>query len=121
MRRLTLLFFMFLFVGSSFAVDPVEYEEIPLQVSFDDPTLGSGPIRRAPIRVPSIGINGNTLYFFTPCDGCTLFLYDEDGEIAYSIIIPENSSTINLPYFLVGEYEIEIVRGRFSFHGFICL
>lgn len=121
MRRLTLLFFMCVLVGTSFADDPINYDEIPLEVSIFDPTNCGGPIRRAPIRIPSIGINGNTLYFFTPCDGCTLFLYNEEGEIAYSMIIPENSTTVTLPSFLFGEYEILIRRGNYCFRGIIDL
>lgn len=121
MKRLTVLLFMFLLVGSSFADDPINYEEIPLQVSLVDPALNQGPIRRSPVHAPSIGIDGYTLYFITPCDGCTLRLINEDGEMVLNMIIPENSSTIPLPSFLFGEYEIQIVRGNFCFSGYIYL
>ena len=110
---------MFLLVGSCFADDPITYEEIPLQVSIVDPDANEAPIRRSPVHVPTIGIDGNTLYFITPCDGCTLRLINEDGEVVCNMIIPENSSTISLPSFLFGEYEIQIVRGNYCFYGYI--
>ena len=119
MRRLVVLLFMFLLVGSSFADEPITYEEIPLQVSIVDPDANEAPIRRSPVHVPTIGIDGYTLYFITPCDGCTLRLIDEDGEMVINMITSEDYSTINLPSYMFGEYEIQIIRGNYCFYGYI--
>lgn len=97
------------------------YEEIVLHVNFDDPILHDKPVKRSPIRIPSISINDHTLYFYSSCDGCTLRLYDEKGDLVVNLIIPENSSTINLPSFLTGEYEIQILKGNYCFYGYIKL
>ena len=96
-------------------------EEIVLQVGIIDPTEQNSPIKRSPIRVPSVGIDGYTLYFNTPCDGCRLQLFNEDGEMQYTITIPEKSESIELPAYLTGEYEIQIIRGRYCFYGNITL
>ena len=96
-------------------------EGIVLYVGIIDPTKPDGPVKRSPIRIPSVSIDGHTLYFNTPCDGCTLRLINEDGEVVYNMIIPENSSAISLPSFLFGEYEIQIVRDNYCFYGYINL
>ena len=96
-------------------------EKVILYTNFDDPTKPEGPIRRSPIRVPSISIDDHTLYFNSSCDGCTLRLYNEEGDLVVNLIIPDNSSTISLPSFLTGEYEIQIIRGNYCFYGYIKL
>ena len=95
--------------------------EVILHVNLDDPNLHGKPIKRSPIRVPSISIDDHTLYFNSSCDGCTLRLYNEEGDLVVNLIIPDNSSTINLPSYLTGEYEIQIIRGNYRFYGYIDL
>ena len=95
--------------------------EVILHVNLDDPNLHGKPIKRSPIRVPSISIDDHTLYFNSSCDGCTLRLYDEEGDLVVNLIIPDNSSTISLPSFLTGEYEIQIIRGNYCFYGYVNL
>ena len=96
-------------------------EGIVLYVGIIDPTKPDGPVKRSPIRIPSVSIDGHTLYFNTPCDGCRLQLFNEDGKLQYVITIPENSESIELPSYLTGEYEIQIIRGRYCFYGYITL
>ena len=96
-------------------------EEIVLQVGIIDPTEQNDPIKRSPIRIPSVRIEDHTLYFITSCDGCRLRLFNEDGELQYVITIPENSESIELPSYLTGEYEIQFIRGRYCFYGYITL
>ena len=55
----------------------------------------------------------------TSCDGCILRLINEDGDVEYAIEIPENTSTITLPFYLYGEYELQILRGNYCFFGFV--
>ena len=93
--------------------------EVPLHVRMVDPIKPTKPIKRAPVKAPSLSISDHTLYFNTSCDGCTLQLINEDGEIEYGIIIPENTSTITLPFYLAGEYELQIIRGNYCFCGYI--
>jgi hypothetical protein len=46
-------------------------------------------------------------------------LVNEDGDVEYAIEIPENTSTITLPFYLYGEYELQILRGNYCFFGFV--
>ena len=102
-------------------VDESIGEKIVLHIGIIDPTKPDGPIKRSPIRIPAINIDDHTIYFVTSCDGCTLRLINEENDIVVDMIVPEKSSSINLPSFLFGEYEIQIVRGNYCFYGYINL
>ena len=86
-----------------------------------DPTVIKGNGGRAPIVIPTLYMEGYNILFQTPCDGCTLQLVSEDGEIEYSVVIPEGTETLTLPSDLSGEYELRIIRGQFCFWGYIVL
>ena len=87
-------------------VDPSEYHD-------DDP--------RSPILIPEVDLEGYTLTFYTPCDGCVLRLLDENDNVVYSTVIPTGTTSIVLPSYLSGNYEIQIVQGNIYFYGNIYL
>ena len=95
------------------------FDDLSLQVRLIDPSLPAKGIKRSPAKVPSLSIFDHTLYFATSCDGCILRLINEDGDVEYAIEIPENTSTITLPFYLYGEYELQILRGNYCFFGFV--
>lgn len=92
-----------------------------LQVRIFDPTLEMPPVKRTPDMFPVIGIDNRTLTFDTSCDGNILRLANEDGDIEYSTVIPSNTVTLELPSYLEGEYEIQIIRDNLCFYGYITL
>lgn len=101
-----------------------EPEQVDLQVSIDNPTSQNSGPHKAPPRVPSFQIptvflDGNTLYFDMPCNGCTLQLVDEDDFVVYSVTIPEGSTEWELPEAISGEFVLQIIRGRYCFFGWI--
>lgn len=95
------------------------WNQLYLQVKIVDPTPHSDPIKRSPVVIPSLYLEGYTLQFETPCDCCTLKLVNEDGDVEYSIVIPEGTTSITLPLYLSGEYELQIIRGQFCFYGYV--
>ena len=95
------------------------FDELSLQVRLVDPSKPLKPIKRSPAKAPSLSILDHMLYFATSCDGCILRLINEDGDVEYAIEIPENTSTITLPFYLYGEYELQILRGNYCFFGFV--
>jgi hypothetical protein len=97
------------------APDP---EQVPLRVKPVNP-INTKPINRSPVMAPTLCIEDHTLYFITPCDGCLLQLLNEDGDVEFAIEIPEESETLTLPFYLEGEYELQIVRGQYCFYGYI--
>lgn len=96
-------------------------DDIDLEVGIVDPTGSYEPVEKSPVLVPSIGIEDYTLFFNTPCDGCTLRLLDENDAIVYSTIIPTGTTSLVLPSYLSGEYEIQIIQSNIYFWGYILL
>ena len=96
-----------------------ETEQVELHVKKLNPVQTTGPIRRSPVMAPSLSLEDHTLYFNTPCDGCTLQLINEDGDVEVDLIIREDTTTITLPFYMEGEYLIQIIRGNYCFYGFI--
>lgn len=93
-------------------------ELLDLQVNIIDPGNNSGQHRNP---IPSISIEDHTLYFNTPCDGCVLRLLDEDGEEVYSTVIPTSCTSLVLPSYLSGEYELQIIQGNICYYATINL
>ena len=98
--------------------DPIEW-----QVGINhNPITGGGVIRKAPPKLPTLPeaiLSGNVLSFVDSHAEYTLYIIDEDGEEVYEVFIPENTSTIALPLYLSGEYELQLVRGNWYFYTYI--
>lgn len=94
---------------------------IAFNVRYADPNYGKDGQHRGPVQIPEISLDGNSLFFNTSCDGCTLRLLDENGIVVYSIIIPTGTTSMVLPSNLSGEYEIQIIQGNLYFYGYIFL
>ena len=118
-RLLLFALMMALLPLSSLRVSAENPDDIDLEAGYDDPDLDQNDYPRSPILIPHVGIDGYTLTFYTPCDGCTLRLLDESGNVVYTTVIPIGATTLVLPSYLSGEYRIEIIQGVFCFWGYI--
>ncbi len=96
-----------------------ELEQVDLEVSIWDSTTQKGGIGRSPVQIPTVFLDGFTLYFDEPCDDCTIQLLDEDEEVVYSVVLPNGTTEWELPELASGEYELQIIRGRYCFWGWI--
>ncbi|MBQ5981841.1 MAG: DUF3244 domain-containing protein [Prevotella sp.] len=96
-------------------------ESIDFQVSFDEngPLYPSYP--KSPIMPPSVSLDDHTLYFDTPCDGCTLNIVDENDVVVYTLFIPTGTTSLVLPSTLSGEYVLQIIRSNYLFWGYVTL
>ena len=121
MRKVIVFFSLFLIATMCIASVQKSGEVVPLQVGILDPTTPHEPIGRGPVVVPSISLEDHTLFFITPCDGCTLRLLDDNDNVVYSTVIQTNTTSLVLPSTLSGEYEIQIIRGNICFYGYINL
>lgn len=117
MKKVILSLVLLLFASFSQARALSLWSHLSLQVRFDDPTIQEVPIGRSPVSIPSLSLEGYDLLFNTPCDGCTLRIVNEDGDIEYSIVIPAHTSSLTLPHSLSGEYELQIIQGQYCFYG----
>ena len=94
---------------------------IDFSVEGVDPTTTGNPLPRTPILIPSVSIEDYTLYFNTPCDGYVLRLVDEFDNVVYSTVIPVGATSLVLPSYLSGTYELQIIAGIYCFYGDITL
>lgn len=111
---------LFFYLLSVFALN-ANAGNVELNVTWDDPTNIGYPIPKSPVLVPEVSLEDHTLYFFTPCDGCTLNIVDENDDVVYTLVIPSGTTSLALPSDLSGEYELQIIRGNYCFWGTITL
>ena len=110
--------FIFSFVQTAVLADG---EPIMLGVTIDDPEQNFPSYPKTPIVPPSVSLDDHTLYFATPCDGCTLNIVDGNGVVVYTIVIPTGTTSLVLPATLSGEYGLQIISGIYLFFGTIDL
>lgn len=106
------------FITSAFVTSQVDY--LNLQVTDINPTNPDIP-HKGLVEIPSISLDNHTLYFDTPCDGCTLNIVDSNNVVVYTIVIPTGTTSLVLPATLFGEYELQIICGNYLFYGKIDL
>ena len=97
------------------------FENVYLHVRKVDSADSAKSVKRSSVKTPSLSLENHTLYFNTSCDGCTLQLLDESGNVKYTKVIPENTSNITLPSDMAGGCELQIIRGQYCFYGVIDL
>ncbi|MBR0262366.1 MAG: hypothetical protein IJQ60_00610 [Prevotella sp.] len=95
--------------------------DINLGVRYVDPEQGENGSQRLPVLIPHVGIDDYTLIFYTPCDGCILRLLDENENVAFTTVIPDGTTSLILPSYLSGDYQLQIVSGYLCFYGFVSL
>ena len=87
-----------------------EGKKLPLRAKTNTDDNGE-PDRRT--LIPEVTLQGNTLHFITPCNGCTFRLVQND-IVYYSIAITGNTLTIPSTY--SGTYELQIVSEGYIFY-----
>ena len=120
MKRFFLILFMAVSLPTCLSVNAQEVE-IPLTA---EKVIKSGEIEkpaRGPVGIPSVSIDGYTLYINSSHPDCTVQLVDEDDEVVYEVFVAENVSTIQLPTVYSGEYRLNILWGNWCFWGYINL
>ena len=118
MKKLSLCIVLLLLASFGQAEIQSMWSQIFLQTRIEDPTI-QVPIRRGPVSIPLLYKDGHNLQFETPCDDCILQLVNEEGDLAYSVSIPANTTILTLPSYLSGVYELQIIRGQYCFYGYV--
>lgn len=86
-----------------------EGKKLPLRAKTNTDDNGKPPKR---FLIPEVTLQGNTLYFITPCNGCTFRLV-QDNNTCYEMEI--TGSTLIIPNIFTGMYELQIVSGEYIF------
>ena len=93
---------------------------IDLHVGYDDEIAIKKGIGRSPVQIPSIYIDGHTIYLNGYAfDEVQIVATDEngDGYTVYSSVVSEGAETVEIPDDIAGEYEIRLCRGGYYFYG----
>ena len=114
-KKLLTLFCILAMPAFMNAVNPHSGLPIPFQSGRIKPTKPDFP--KSPVLAPTVYIDGNVLTFETPCDGCVLQLVDEDSDVVYTIVIPVDTTTLVLPSYLEGTFELQIIDGEWLFYA----
>lgn len=114
-----LLFILLLLTDVSYA-GIQSYVLIPFEVCISDPSAPPKPRPKSPINVPTVVLDDHQLIFQSAHPAYTLYLYEEE-VLVYSTEISPDSTIVNLPSWLSGEYEIQLYMGECSYYfcGFI--
>lgn len=94
--------------------DNMEYLQLQVTSKEDIDTKSSNIPSFAPIRKPTIGISGNTLYLYGQFSEITLELVENDVTV-YSTIVEANTNAVTLPDGMPGIYELRLNNGRFIY------
>lgn len=76
------------------------------------------PILKGIVFAPEVTMQGNTIYFLTPCDGYGFRLV-RDNIIKYSTEIDDD--TLTIPDTIHGTYELQILIGNYIFYTKVTL
>ena len=96
------------------------FDPIPLDVGNDDPSTTIPPLGKSPMQIPVICQDGNEIIFESSHADYTLSLVTNDMVI-YSVYVPSSITSVILPSWLSGEYEIRLVPddNNYYFYGYI--
>ena len=76
---------------------------------------------KSPVLPWLVDLTGNIITMSaTPCN-YTLILYDEDGDVAYSVFVPAGTTQVVLPGTLSGSFELRFETDTYYYYGYISL
>ena len=93
----------------------VEGKKLPLRTKTNTDDNGEPNPRTL---IPEVTLQGNTLHFITPCNGCAFRLVQSDN-ICYEVEITGN--TLTIPTAFTGMYELQIVSRTHIFYTEVML
>ena len=93
----------------------VEGKKLPLRTKTNTDDNGEPNPRTL---IPEVTLQGNTLHFITPCNGCAFRLVQSDN-ICYEVEITGN--ILIIPATFTGMYELQIVSGTHIFYTEVML
>lgn len=97
--------------------DLVWGSRVQLQAQIFDPVNSGLPVPKYPVQCPTVSIDGHTLYLYDVTYAFTLYLLDEEGEVAYTADVVAGTPTVTLPSGLTGDYQLLIVPGGSYYFG----
>lgn len=101
-------------VNATWQLELPNYINLELRILAIPPEGTINEPRRAPIRRPTIGYDGNTLYLYGQFGDLTLQLLNNGAE-EYTTVIPAGANEVALPNYKPGIYELQMNDGRYIY------
>lgn len=115
------LLMLLLLCTSCFAIPAKSQQTLDWQIGIVKPTAGGVPFPKVPVQVPQVEFDDCTIYFIGAHSDYTLCLLDENENVVYTTYIPASVSSLALPSYLSGYYEIRLLTDSVYFYGYITL
>lgn len=101
-------------VNATWQLELPNYINLELRILAIPPEGTINEPRRAPIRRPTIGYDGNTLYLYGQFGDLTLQLLNNGAE-EYTTVVPAGANEVALPNYTPGIYELQMNDGRYIY------
>ncbi len=101
-------------VNATWQLELPNYINLELRILAIPPEGTINEPRRAPIRRPTIGYDGNTLYLYGQFGDLTLLLLNNGAE-EYTTVVPAGANEVALPNYTPGIYELQMNDGRYIY------
>ena len=118
--KLSLLAGLFLMIGGSDSFASEIPEPIPLSVMIEDPIPIIPGLGKGPESAPTITQDGYEFSFQSSHPAYTLYIV-EDDVVVYSVLVSLSTTSVILPSWLSGEYELQLHPDdcNYYFYGYI--
>ena len=115
-----LVIIVFLFLGGVLSSYSEGIEPIPLTVGIEDPIPIIPDFGKSPFEIPTIIQDDYELSFQSSHSAYTLYIV-ENEVVVYSVAVSSNATSIILPSWLSGEYELQLHPDEcnYYFYGYI--
>ena len=119
MKKVLFAIIMLMAFSANFASVQQVCGIISLQVAFDDPTNNENPFPKTPILIPTVSLDDHEITFSGIHPAFTLLILEDD--VVFTVDVPSTASSVILPQWLTGEYEIVLRPSGCSyyFYGYI--
>lgn len=122
MKKILLILFSTLFFATSYAnqintsvyPNTIEYINLNMRLLEIPPKGTWHDSQRAPMKRPTIGYDGNTLYLYGQFGDLTLQLLNNGAE-EYTTFVPAGANEVALPNYTPGIYELQMNDGRYIY------
>ena len=86
----------------------------------DDSPIHHG-FPKNPIEIPAVYQEDHLIILGDNHPEYELCLIDSNSMVAYTIMVPANTTQVVLPSWLSGQYELQLILGNLCFYGYIFL
>ena len=126
MKKLLLLSFMLCSLSlPAQSFNPSDYRGtvLSLQVIMTQSVIipgGAGPSHpKAPLHAPTVTLDGYTLFIYSSHPDYMLQLLSDDETVVFETYVSSDTYEVELPSYLVGDYELQLQTDSYAFVGYV--